>query len=85
MQVSGSSINSFFFSIDISTGAQGYGVDKANILQKPLGIEIPLVANGNYSVYGTLIQNLVVDIVYETNERIHVKVIEIISDTLSIY
>lgn len=71
--------------MDISTGAQGYRVDEANILQKPLGIEIPLVANGNYSVYGTLIQNLVVDIVYETNERIHVKVIEIISDTLSIY
>ncbi|GAA5805264.1 hypothetical protein HPULCUR_010778 [Helicostylum pulchrum] len=57
-----------------STGTQGYRVDEANILQKPLGIEIPLVANGNSSLYGILIQNLVVDIVYETSERIHVKI-----------
>ncbi|KAI8085340.1 alpha glucosidase [Thamnidium elegans] len=58
----------------MSTSAQGYRVDEANILQKSWGIEIPLLANGNSSLYGTLIQDLVVAIVYETNERVHVKI-----------
>jgi alpha-glucosidase len=60
--------------LDISTSAQGYNVIVTDVVQTGLGLHIPLNAIGNSSFYGNLIRELVVDIVYETSERIHVKV-----------
>lgn len=60
--------------IDISKSTKGYSVSEENIVQKALGLEIPLLAKGDSSLHGILIRDLVVDIVYETKERLHVKV-----------
>lgn len=60
--------------IDVSTKAEGYNVKAAEVIQTNLGMHLPLHAIGNSSLYGTLIRDLVVDISFETNERIHVKV-----------
>ncbi|KAI9481280.1 MAG: alpha glucosidase [Benjaminiella poitrasii] len=54
--------------------APGYRVDEANLQQTQNGWQISLLINRNVSYYGNAISELVVDVEFETTERIHVKI-----------
>jgi hypothetical protein len=58
---------------DISANATGYRIN-GDIQEVQSGLQIPLLANSKTSLHGNLIQDLLVDVSYETTERLHVKV-----------
>ncbi|KAI7897105.1 alpha glucosidase [Mucor mucedo] len=63
-----------FPNYDVSTTAQGYNVNAADFVQTIAGVHLSLHAIGNSSLYGNLIRDLIVDVSFETNERVHVKI-----------
>ncbi|KAI8885616.1 glycoside hydrolase family 31 protein [Backusella circina FSU 941] len=60
-------------SYNFSAKATGYRVN-GNIQQLQSGLQIPLLANSNVNLHGNLIRDLLVDVSYETTERLHVKI-----------
>lgn len=66
----------FFHITAVSSSAPGYKVD-GKVLKTKGGLQIPLTLNSNkqgVDMYGKTIQDLLVDVEYETEDRLHVKV-----------